>query len=268
MNISKDLDQFYTNKEVAKEFYNYLDHQFSLEDYFLIEPSSGEGAFSDLFHSNSISLDLDPKKDYIIKQDFFDFNFSSLDISIPVFSIGNPPFGKNSSLAVKFFNKSAEYSKYIAFIIPKTFKKVSVQNKLNLSFHLIQEIELQKNSFVFNNQPYDVPCVFQVWEKKDLLRDKVKTNIKSKYFDFVSKDDGEFAIRRVGGLAGKVILSFEDYKEPSHYFIKSKIDIEDLLDILVDGYPQFNSIAKNSAGNPSLSKYELITLLDSMMEGK
>jgi len=268
MNISKELDQFYTDKEVARGFYNYLDNQFSLEDYFLIEPSAGEGAFSDLFHSDSLSLDLDPKKDYIIKQDFFDFDFNAENISIPVFTIGNPPFGKNSSLAVKFFNKSAEYSKYIAFIIPKTFKKVSVQNKLNLSFHLIQEIELRKDSFVFNNKPYDVPCVFQVWEKQDLLRDKVKTNITSEYLDFVSKADGEFAIRRVGGLAGKVILSFEDYKEPSHYYIKSKIDVEDLIDVLVDGYTSFNSVAKNAAGNPSLSKYELITLLDTMMKGE
>ena len=51
--------------------------------------------------------------------------------------VGNPPFGKISSIAIKFFNKSAEYADCIAFIIPRTFKRVSVQNKLNLNFHLM-----------------------------------------------------------------------------------------------------------------------------------
>lgn len=264
MSKSKELDQFYTNKKTAKELFNYLEENFNLFNYFLIEPSAGEGSFSDLFHENSIALDLEPKKNYILKQDFLDFKTDEIN----VFTIGNPPFGKNSSLAIKFFNKSAEHSEYIAFIIPKTFKKTSVQNKLDLNFHLLDELALNKNSFIFNGEPYDVPCVFQIWEKREVKREKIKTNIKSKYFDFVSKDEGEFAIRRVGGLAGKVIIDFEKYKEPSHYYIKSKIDIEDLLDVLIDGYFDFNNIAKNSAGNPSLSKYELITVLDYMMKGK
>ena len=33
--------------------------------------------------------------------------------------VGNPPFGKISSIAIKFFNKSAEYADCIAFIIPE-----------------------------------------------------------------------------------------------------------------------------------------------------
>jgi len=51
--------------------------------------------------------------------------------------IGNPPFGKNSSLVINFFNKSAEFADVITFILPKTFKRVSIQNKLNLNFILI-----------------------------------------------------------------------------------------------------------------------------------
>ena len=37
-----------------------------------------------------------------------------------------PPFGKVSSLAIRFFNKCAQFSDVIAFIIPRTFNKVSV----------------------------------------------------------------------------------------------------------------------------------------------
>ena len=51
--------------------------------------------------------------------------------------LGNPPFGKNCSLAIKFFNKAAEFADLIAFIIPRTFKRISIQNKLNLNFSFI-----------------------------------------------------------------------------------------------------------------------------------
>ena len=57
-------------------------------------------------------------------------------------TIGNPPFGKNSSLAISFFNKAAEFSDIIAFILPQTFSKDSVKNRLNLSFFLIMEVIL------------------------------------------------------------------------------------------------------------------------------
>jgi len=267
MNKSKELDQFYTNKELAENLYNYLDNRFNLENYFLLEPSAGEGAFSNSFHSNSISIDIDPKQNYIFKENFLDFKLNEDILSEEdIFTIGNPPFGKKSSLAIKFFNKSAKFSKYIAFIIPKTFKKVSVQNKLDLNFHLLTEISLPKKSFIFKNKIYDVPCVFQIWEKRDVKRQKIKTNIKSKYFNFVNKDDAHFAIRRVGGLAGKIILDFYDYKESSHYYIQSLIDVEDLIDIIEEGYSELNEIAKNSAGNPSLSKYELIIYINERMK--
>ena len=112
------------------------------------------------------------------------------------------------------------------------------------------ELSLPKDSFIFEDDAYDVPCVFQIWERRDEKREKIKTNIKSKYFEFVKKDDADFAMRRVGGLAGKVIIDFYDYKEPSHYYIKSSIDIEDLIDVLEDNYKDLNDIAKNAAGNP------------------
>lgn len=265
---SKQLDQFYTNENISKKLYEYLDQKYSLIDYFLIEPSAGTGSFSDLFHINSIALDLDPKKEYILKQNFIDFEFNNSNKDEQIFTIGNPPFGKNSSLAIKFFNKSAEYSKYIAFIIPKTFKKVSVQNKLNLNFHLIEEIALPENSFIFENNKCDIPCIFQIWENRENKREKINTNIKSKYFDFVLKKDAEFAIRRVGGLAGKLIIDFEKYKEPSHYYIKSKTDLNILKNVFNDSYFALNNMAKNSAGNPSLSKYELIKIIDLMIKSK
>ena len=57
-------------------------------------------------------------------------------------TVGNPPFGKFSSLVIKFFNHSDEWSDVIAFIISKTFRKISVQNKLNKYFKLVLDKDI------------------------------------------------------------------------------------------------------------------------------
>jgi hypothetical protein len=41
---------------------------------------------------------------------------------------------------------------------------------LDLHFYLTKEFILNKNSFLLNGQNYDVPCVFQIWEKKEEIR--------------------------------------------------------------------------------------------------
>ena len=264
MSDSRKLDQFYTKKEIAKDCYLIIEKKFNLINYILLEPSAGSGSFSSLFHENSIAFDLEPKEKRIQKQDFLLFN-PEIFKNKNVFVIGNPPFGKNSSLAIKFFNKSAEFANVIAFILPKTFKKESVINKLNDDFHLLIETELPKNSFIFDNNDYDVPCVFQVWERNDKKRKKIMSKRESHLLTFVKKKDADFAIRRVGGLAGKVIIDFENYKEPSHYYIKvntQEISKEDLIKKIRSIYTSLQKVAKYSAGNPSLSKGEFIKELE------
>jgi predicted RNA methylase len=259
---SKELDQFYTNQTIAKKLYSQLESKFDLSDYYLLEPSAGSGSFSDLFHQNSLACDLDPKKEYIQKQDFFDID-NEIFNDKKVFTIGNPPFGKNSSLAIKFVNKAAEFSDYIAFILPKTFKKISVHNKISLNMHLLYEEELPLNSFIFNGQEYSVPCVFQIWEKRNIPRVKIETKKETALLDFTNKSSADFAIRRVGVLAGKVLSDFSSYQESSHYFIKStKIPAADLIKIIGGLYGELNTEASNTVGNPSLSKHEFIQIIE------
>jgi hypothetical protein len=264
MSKSRELDQFYTNPNLAKKYYEFLNDKYDLSSFFLIEPSAGEGSFSSLFHKDSIAMDLEPKKDYIKESDFFDFSIDSINNSKPIFTIGNPPFGKNSSLAIKFLNKSGTYSDYVAFVLPKTFKKSSTQNKINLNLHLVFEEDLPKNSFLHNGEAYDVPCVFQIWKKEDFKREKIIEKKTSELFDFCKKEEGDFAIRRVGGLSGKVLEDFEEYKEASHYYLKTKgfIDKKLLIQAFKDCYQEFQKAAKNTAGNPSLSKGELIKIIE------
>lgn len=248
------LDQFYTKRTVALDLYSkfnaiILSNGFTQNTW--LEPSAGGGAFYDLMPSNKLGLDLDVKIKGVIKADFMEYNLPKNDYIV----LGNPPFGKNSSLAVKFFNKCAQHAVIIGFVVPKTFKKDSLKNKLDRNFHLIFEEDLSKNSFELDGKEYDVPCVFQVWIKKENLRELALKTFTHNDFTFVEKSEADFAIQRVGVAAGKVKIDFEKYAVASHYFIKANEKVRKVFEKI-----NWSSVKGNTAGNPSISKSELINL--------
>lgn len=255
-----DLDQFYTKKYIAEICYNKILEMFSEKKFSIFfEPSAGSGAFYDRFPINKrLGIDLDPKSDEIEKKDFFDYVAPVGEI---IATIGNPPFGKNASLAVKFFNKAAEFSEIIAFIVPKTFQKKSVQNKLNLNFWLLLSMDLPKYSFLLNNESYNVPCCFQIWKKSEVKRQVSPISLENDFFSFVKKIEGDLAVRRVGGRTGKATLDIATCAEVSHYFLKTKAKISS--DLLVDkiNNVDFDKIINATAGVKSLSKPEFVELL-------
>ena len=78
-----------------------------------------------------------------------------------------------SSLAIKFFNHASKWASVIAFILPRTFRRVSIQNKLNLNFHLLHDIDLPTKPCCFTPHMM-AKCCFQIWEKREYLRSKVE----------------------------------------------------------------------------------------------
>jgi hypothetical protein len=116
---------------------------------------------------NKIGIDILPEQPNIIQQDFFDYSPPSNKTNILV--IGNPPFGRVSSLAIKFFNHSAKWANVIAFITPITFRKISLQNKLDNMFHLVYDEEIPNDPCCFSPQMM-VKCCFQIWERKEWKR--------------------------------------------------------------------------------------------------
>ena len=66
---------------------------------------------------------MEPENDEIIKQDYLEFDFNLQNSYKRIHIVGNPPFGRQSSLAIKFIKKSCEYCDSISFILPKSFKK-------------------------------------------------------------------------------------------------------------------------------------------------
>lgn len=246
---NKIFNQYYTKPKLAEKLVEDLD--FDRYDY-IVEPSAGECSFYSLLPEDKrIGIDLCPKCDGLIEADFLDWKEPFVD-SDRVLSIGNPPFGRNSSLAIKFINKCAKWSQTIAFIVPKSFKKRSMYDKINLNFWKVKEVDTPKNSFVFNGKNYDVPCVWLILEKQE---DKRTKEIKLKppaNFTFTSKENSNCCFRRVGINAGFSSVDIE-VAEPSHYFINA-IDPNDFVE-------RMNKIKwnhNNTLGPRSISKNELI----------
>jgi len=204
--------------------------------------------------------DLEPENDEIIKQDYLLYSYSddimNNNFTKKIHIIGNPPFGRQSSLAIKFIKKSCEFCNTISFILPKSFKKDSLKKSFPLNFHLIFEIDLPDKSFLVNGIEHNVETVFQIWEKKDVKRILIK-KIEPINFIFVRKTENpDISFRRVGVNAGVIDIKIDEKSIQSHYFIKftNGKSINDNINILSSITYNFN----NTVGPKSISKQELI----------
>jgi hypothetical protein len=252
------LDQFYTKEEEAQRCYE-LVRPYTEPNTIWLEPSAGTGAFFKLFPSTRLGYDLEPKFDGIIEGDFLLADLSTL-LDQDVITVGNPPFGKNANLAVQFFNRCAAVSRVVAMIVPRTFRKPSIINRLDSNFHLVHDETLPSFSFIADDMPYDVPCCFQIWTRSEVARSRMETPTRHPDFIFCKRHEGDFAVQRVGAAAGKVKDISDSFKDPSHYFIKDLVGgVRAVLEQI-----DYSSVKFETAGNPSVSKGELIALYDRM----
>ena len=265
------LDQFYTKKEIAQKTVLLTNQKFNLASFdFIVEPSAGCGSFLDLLPTDkTIGIDLDPANPLdtrIIKHDYLKIDTKRYLTGEKILVIGNPPFGNLSSLAVDFFNKSAEYASVIAFIVPRTFRKPGLVKRLNENFHLVEEEILPEESyFLRDGTSYKgVPTVFQIWEAREEKREHsvLSDTIPIDWEWVKTPDKATHAIRRVGGLAGKILKIKQNISRPPNYFIKS--DNPNIIKNFEEVYDEFwknESKALNpkwdTAGIPSLSQKEI-----------
>ena len=262
--MQKDLDQFYTNDLIARECILALEKEagpLSTWDT-IIEPSAGSGKFLKLLPSHAIGLDLDPRDESISKADYLLWEPPAELGSCLV--VGNPPFGKNSALAIEFFNRSSNFADTIAFILPRTFRKSSVINRLNLKFHLVYERVLPIDSFhTPDGDPRSVPTCFQIWRRREADRCVITRRLAT-HHDWSwmkTSADATHAIRRVGAFAGKLI-PVNIASPASHFFIKANIsDLDERWQVVWNKCwleEQELNAKWDVAGNPSLTKEEIV----------
>lgn len=269
------LDKFYTIPTISEKCIETIGSKYDWNKWDLvIEPSAGNGSFlKKIPTAKKIGIDIAPEDTDIIKMDFFDYK-PPTDLK-NFLVVGNPPFGRVSSLAVKFFNHSAEWCSVIAFIIPKTFRRVSLQNRLNMKFHLLHDEDIPSSPCSFN-PPMQVKCCFQIWERREEDRDFIKLPTKHSDWDFISHgpDDNngqptppkgaDFALLAYGGKCGKIINTNLDTLSPkSYHWIKSKISVPILIERF---YSLDYSLSKDTARQNSIGRGELVKLYSELYD--
>ena len=254
------LDKFYTTPETAAFCLSLLD----LSTYNqIIEPSAGSGSFSNLIPQCE-AYDLQPESENIIKQDWLAYK-QKRSTQKSVLVVGNPPFGVQNNLALKFINHSAEFATSIAFILPKSFLKQSLQNRIHSSFHLEFSQELPQYSFELDGLPADVPSVFQLWNYSEIPRPQ-PVLLQSDKIKFVKQSDNpDLYVQRVGGKAGKAGLDWKSRSPQSNYFIKL-LSTDISKEQFVDNINNINFVEKDwSVGPRSISKQEFIGIVETKL---
>lgn len=264
---TEGLDQFYTLPHIALKYIQQTNVFYNLNDFFIIEPSAGNGSFfSQIPSTNKVGLDISPKHESIIQQDFFQYTPNQEE---KILVIGNPPFGRVSSLAVKFFNHASTFADVIAFIVPRTFRRVSIQNRLDHLFHLVYDEDVPTDPCSFD-PPMQAKCCFQIWEKKEHSRPLIELPITHKDWEFLSLGPldtnnqptvpigADFALRAYGGKCGEIKDSdLERLRPKSWHWIKSRINPQ----ILIKRFGELDySISFDTARQNSIGRKELIQL--------
>ncbi len=216
--MNRQLDQYFTDPQLAAYccvlLHNCLNNFPYDNGIVFIEPSAGKGSFVDAVinefpNSYITAMDLNPKHKLVYQCDFFEYNFVAHDHNLPIVVIGNPPFGHCCNLAIKFFNHAAQFADVIAFIVPRSFRKPSMRNQLDLHFHKICDYDLGRDGYIDQNgKKYNKSYnIWQVWHRKNYLR-TVEFCIDNPFIEFCAKTKATLGIRRTGSNAGKCVLNW------------------------------------------------------------
>ena len=107
-----------------------------------LEPGAGTGAFVDALARAGLrkvtAIDIEPYHPKVRHADFLDWQPNRRGL----IAVGNPPFGRNNALSVPFFNHAATMCDTIAFIVPRSWRKWSVTNRLDMGFECLVDEDL------------------------------------------------------------------------------------------------------------------------------
>ena len=169
-----ELEWFFTSRMLAARCVDIVDARFPLASFDLVlEPSAGDGAFLDLLPAPTrLGLDIHPSSEGIREADFLAWTPPHLGADI--LTIGNPPFGQRGQLAIAFLNRACQFSRVVAFILPRSFRKDTFLNRVDRRFHLVHQEDCDEFRRPPHDEPVRIKAVFQVWERRQQPRDLVQ----------------------------------------------------------------------------------------------
>lgn len=218
----------------------------------VLEPSAGAGALVTAISGCGVTVKAADLVDYGIGADIQDYLASDFGRFDLVFT--NPPFGRMATLAVSFFNKATTNSDRIAFIVPQSFRKISMIDRLDDHYWPVADEDLP-------SQNYDLPdgsvrkvrTCLQLWERKDARRPKLSGIDHTRFFTPLTKDqalatDGAFALRGQGAAAGRILDGLDHSPASTRFLVGSRDEIASM---------DLTTVAGFTAGIPSIGFAEV-----------
>jgi len=219
-------EQYYTAPELAKRLTATMVSVIGADavNRTWIEPAGGTGAFVNALHDAGvwqvISYDIEPFHPLVQRGDFLAAPLTGSGFA----AISNPPFGRANSLNIPFFNKLAPHCDYIGFIVPKSWRKWSITDRLNRNFHVIHDEELVVNYVDATGLPLaagktNLNTVFQIWERRADLRPKVTVEDRG-YIRKTTPELADVSLTIFGFGCGTVKTEFERRPNTTQMFLQ------------------------------------------------
>lgn len=217
-------EQYYTPPGTAALVVDrLLSHNPRLAESPWLEPAGGTGTFIEVLKQRGIndieSYDIEPHHDDVREGNFLDQTLTNKNYV----AIGNPPFGRNNALSVPFFNKCSAVSAVICFIVPCSWRKWSVTNRLDTNFHLVDDYDLDINyvsvdGAILSDNSHLRTCV-QTWERRDQQRAIVRV-ADNGIIKKCGPEEADVALTIFGFSCGTVRTEFPRVPNTTQMFVK------------------------------------------------
>jgi len=235
----------------------------------VLEPAGGTGAFVEAAKlagaKKVLSFDIEPKSAGVIEADFLAINPELNDLSKAI-TISNPPFGRNNSLSIPFFNLAAKHSDVIAFIVPRSWRKWSVINRLDRNFELVSDKDLQIDyvdeigSSIW--QKNNLNTCFQIWRRSEKLRPLIRVH-DAGLIERATPQTADVALTCFGFSCGKVSTDFARVPNTTTMFLR----VHDVRALKALHEVDYSKFFRNTAYTEALSLPEVRYLVQEAVLG-
>lgn len=259
-------EQFYTPSALAERLVDEARQQIAdFDNRRFLEPAGGTGAFVEALQKRQLtvtSFDIEPHHKSVQTGSFLE----QTSLGERLITISNPPFGRNNSLSIPFFNHAAKYSDYICFIVPRSWRKWSVINRLDRNFKLLYDSDLQIDYVDRFGKPLSSKLLlntcFQIWRRSDQQRPLVQVTDR----DVIEKTDAnsaDVAMSVFGYRCGQVETDFLREANSTKIYLKLKHPraLEALTRV------DYSKFYRNTAYTEALSFMEINYLLNEFIFG-
>jgi predicted RNA methylase len=260
-------EQFYTPIELAVSLLDQVAVTLGpLAGRTILEPAGGTGVFVEAAKQHGVaqvvSFDIEPLHQSVSKADFLATELKLAN----VVTISNPPFGRNNSLSIPFFNKAAPVSDAICFIVPRSWRKWSVINRLDTGFKLISDQDLSidyvdASGDLISSKSRLATC-FQIWQRSEQPRPRTRVRDMG-VIQRSTPEKADVSLTIFGYGCGKIRTEFDRRSNTTQLFLT--LEHPRALEALER--VEFSRFYKNTAYTEALSLQEINYLLNEYIYG-